>query len=70
MRKVVVDRFNGQPLKVSVERDGHSKVYTELQAEQVLAAVDCLLLENTKAKSKRKRPGILDKMTFVVIPNL
>lgn len=64
MRKVVVDRFNGQPLKVSVERDGHSKVYTELQAEQVLAAVNCVLREN------RTGTSILDKMTFFVIPNL
>lgn len=70
MRRVVVDRFNGQPLKVSVERDGHSKVYTESEAEHVLAAVNCVLIGNPKAKSKRKGHGILDKMTFIVIPNL
>ncbi len=68
MRRVVVDRFNGKPLKVSVKTDGRIKVYTKSQAERVLEAVNCVLHE--KVPSVRKKAGIHDKMTFVVIPNL
>ncbi|KKM98917.1 hypothetical protein LCGC14_1153020 [marine sediment metagenome] len=69
MRKVIVGRFMGKPLEVSITRDDKKITYTGLQAERALAVVNCILLANLKAKSKGKRPGILDKMTFVVIPN-
>ena len=67
MRKVVIDRFNGKPLKILVERGTSAKIYEGSEAEQVLAAVNCVLHDK---RSRRKPPGILDKMTFVVIPNL
>ena len=70
MRKVVIDRYNGKPLEVLVEKDKSATTYKGSQAERVLAAVNCVLIGNPKAKSKRKGHGILDKMTFVVIPNL
>lgn len=74
MRSVIVDRFNGKPLEVVIERCDqpvcHTTSYTGSQAERLLAALNCILTENVQYKSRRKKPGILDKMTFIVIPNL
>lgn len=63
MRGIIVDRFKRKTLEVLVTRDEVSRNYTGTQAERVLAAVNRILTEENDK-------GIVDKMTFVVIPNL
>lgn len=63
MRGVIVDRFKRKTLEVLVTRDEVSRNYTGTQAERVLAVVNRILTEENDK-------GIIDKMTFVVIPNL
>ena len=68
MRSVVIDRFNGKPLTVLVERNEKHSVYAGSRALRVLDCLDRILIE--QVPSKRKKSGLLDKMTFVVIPSI
>ena len=68
MRSVVIDRFNGKPLTVLIEKDERQSLYASSRALRVLDCVNRILIE--QVPSVRKKGGLLDRMTFVVIPNI
>ena len=68
MRSVVIDRFNGKPLTVLVEKDKRQSLYAGSRALRVLDCVNRILIE--QVPSVHKKGGLLDRMTFVVIPSI
>jgi len=68
VRQVIVDRFMGKPLTVIVSRGTKVSAYTGSRAKRMLECVNRILIE--QVPSIRKKGGLLDRMTFVVIPSI